>query len=216
MKHTQLQKIRGIKPDLAGAVPREAEAVGIHSDGRIIYEMKRYDVAATKAKKKRAIDPTTGEPAWEMHPTTGAPMYPKYVVSPVYRTSRFVLEASPRGKVSMNENFEESAEAKAAMERKRAEKEFADQLAQEATLRGITAGDIVARIVDGLGDFSTSARSYKSDSQAHTSDSGDADQAYPRHKGGRYWELSDGSTIEGKRADAESAESALGTSPGEY
>ena len=97
-----------LRPELIP--PREAKPVGIHSDGRTIYEMEKYDIEASVQNKTPVLDPDTKNPKWRKHPTTGEKLYPVMQSNPVFSLVRFVLERSPRGHVRMDQNFEGTAE----------------------------------------------------------------------------------------------------------
>ena len=104
MAHTAARHDRGIRPELIA--PRGAVPVGVHSDGRTIYEQERFDIKATVDSKTQVIDPATGKKKWRKHPTTGESLYPVMKTKAVYSTVRFVLDRSPRGKVTINPFFE--------------------------------------------------------------------------------------------------------------
>ena len=178
-----------LRPELIP--PREASPVGIHSDGRTIYEMDKFDVEATVANKKPAIDPDTGKAQWRKHPTTGEKLYPVMTTEAVYSTVRFVLERSPRGHVRMDQNFEGTAEEKALDAKKRKANEFSEKLADLAAERGVDPEDVLAKVME--------------------ESEGDPEEAipYPQHKGGGHWLLSNGMTHRGSKEDAQVAEAVL-------
>ncbi len=200
MRVSNLAKIRRLKPELIP--PRDAKPVGVHTDGRVIYEMQRLDLQATASNKVPEKDPLTGEDAWVKHPTTGEPLYKKMRAQPVYYMSRFVLEGSPAGKVTMNEHFEVTPEEAAADQAARDRQAFGDRLAEIAVERGLSPDDLVTRIIDGL-----SAPVLSESLQEPSEDLPPTE--FPYHQGAGYWLLSNGERIRGKRAVAEEAENAL-------
>ena len=177
-----------LRPELIP--PRESKAVGIHSDGRTIYEMDKFDIEATVANKKQVMDPD-GEPHWRKHPTTGEKLYPVMSNKPIFSTVRFVLERSPRGHVRMDEHFEGSAEDRARDEKKKKVTEFSDRLAELAAERGVDPEAVIEKGIEEAG--------------------GEPEEAipYPQHKGGGHWLLSNGTSQRGNRQEAELAEATL-------
>jgi len=127
--------------------PREAKAVGLHDDGRMIYEMERRDLVATKKNKVQVIGPD-GEPLFRRD-GQGEP-YPVMRTEPVSYTSRFVLERSPSGAVFMNENFEATESDRELDRAKAMESAFSEILAKTAIERGLSAEDLIARLIDPI------------------------------------------------------------------
>jgi hypothetical protein len=171
--------------------PRGAKAVGTHTDGRVIYEMKdQLDPRMTE--KVPVLDPTTGEEMWKKNPSTGEPMYPLMRAVAVYRDMRFVLERDGRGQVARQEGFEPTAEELAQMKSARDREVFAEDLAQEAVSRGLNAGAVL--------DMLSGGKKIPDPNQPPP------DAQYPWDKKGGHWVLSDGSKFRGTRAAAEDAE----------
>ena len=177
-----------LRPELIP--PRESKAVGIHSDGRTIYEMEKFDIKGTVANKKQVMD-HDGNPRWRMHPTTGEKLYPVMFSAPVFYTSRFVLERSPRGHVRMDENFEGTPESVARDAKAKKVAEFSEKLAELATERGVDPAAVIDKVIEEAG--------------------GEPEEAipYPQHKGGGHWLLSNGTSHRGNREDADIAEAVL-------
>jgi len=174
--------------------PRGAKAVGTHTDGRVIYEMKdRLDPRATK--KTPLLDPTTGDPMWKKNPATGEPMYPLLRAIAVRRDYRFVLERTGRGGVSLQENFEPSKKEVASMRAAREREVFGVDLAHEAVSRGLSAADML--------DMLSGGKKIPSPNQPPP------DVQYPWDRKGGHWTLSDGSKFRGSRAAAEDAEALI-------
>ena len=171
--------------------PREARPVGVHDDGRTIYEMEKFDLEATVANKRQAIDPETSEPMYRKHPTTGEKLYPVMVTESVFSTVRFVLERSPRGHVRMDQNFEGTPEEKAADTKKQKASDFSEKLAQLAAERGVDPEAVIEKVMEEA--------------------EGEPQEAlpYPQHRGGGHWLLSNGTSHRGSREDAEIAEAIL-------
>jgi hypothetical protein len=177
-----------LRPELIP--PRESKAVGIHTDGRTIYEMEKFDIEATVASKKQVMDPD-GEPQWRKHPTTGEKLYPVMSSQPVFSTVRFVLDRSPRGHVRMDENFEGTPESIARDTKAKKVREFSDKLAELATERGVDPEAVIEKVIEEAG--------------------GEPEEAipYPQHKGGGHWLLSNGTSHRGSKEDAHIAEAVL-------
>jgi len=177
-----------LRPELIP--PREAKAVGIHTDGRTIYEMEKFDVEATTANKTQVID-SDGEPQWRKHPTTGEKLYPVMSTESVFYTSRFVLERSPRGHVRMDENFESTPESLARDAKAQKSREFSDKLAELAIERGVDPEAVIEKVMEEAG--------------------GEPEEAipYPQHRGGGHWLLSNGTSHRGSKEDAQIAEAVL-------
>ena len=177
-----------LRPELIP--PRESTAVGVHSDGRTIYEMEKFDIEATTANKTQVMDPD-GEPQWRKHPTTGEKLYPVMTTKPVYRTIKFVLERSPRGHVRIVENFEGTVEERDRDSKKKKAAEFSEKLAELATERGIDPEAVLQKVMEEA--------------------AGEPEEAipYPQHKGGGHWLLSNGTTHRGNKEEAQIAEAVL-------
>lgn len=130
--------------------PRGAKQVGVHDDGgsgKIIYEMRVFDPDTTKANKRQKVDALTGEPMWRKHPTTGENVYPIMEIEPVFRNKRFILVADKNGRVRMQENFELSPSDIAEREQLERKHSFLEDLALEASKRGVTARELVNEII---------------------------------------------------------------------
>jgi len=144
-----MPKIPPIKSELIP--PRGAQHVGIHEDGRIIYEMKVFDVDSTKAAKTVKLD-AKGEEVWAKHPTTGENLYPVLVTTPYFKTIRFVLFNDGNGNVRLQQGFETSAEDRAELAQIKARQAFAADLSEEAVRRGLTARELVGKILGEVAD----------------------------------------------------------------
>jgi hypothetical protein len=188
MRVASLPKIRRLNPDLVP--PREAKPVGLHDDGRMIYEMERRDLVATKKNKVQVIGPD-GEPLFRRD-GQGEP-YPVMRTEPVSYTSRFVLERSPSGAVFMNEHFEATESDRELDRAKAMESAFSEILAKTAIERGLSAEDLIARLIDPIKEAGPGQVLVEED--------------YPIHRGGQAWILSNGDTFNGTRRGAEEAES---------
>ena len=183
-----MQKPKRLRPDLippVGAVP-----VGLHTDGRMIYEMQVRDHEATAATKVQIKD-AKGEPLFRKD-AQGNP-YPVMTVSKeIMRTSRFVLTRSPAGKVSSQEGFEPS-KAEIAQDKMAADRnKFLDSLAEQAAKRGLSPEDLVSRLLDPIKEAGPGQVLIEED--------------YPIHRGGNAWILSSGTNFYGNRKGAEKAE----------
>jgi len=180
--------ITKLRPELIP--PRESHPIGVHTDGRTIYEMEKFDIEATTANKKQVLDPD-GKPQWRKHPTTGEKLYPVMVSTPVYRTVKFVLDRSPRGHVRMDEHFEGTAESRTRDAKKKKATDFSDRLAELAAESGVNAEDVLAKVIEEA--------------------KGKPEEAipYPQHKGGGHWLLSNGTSHRGSKEDAQIAEAVL-------
>ena len=178
-----------LRPELIP--PREAKPVGIHSDGRTIYEMEKYDIEASVQNKTPVLDPDTGDPKWRKHPTTGEKLYPVMQANPVFSTVRFVLERSPRGHVRMDQNFEGTAEERTRDAKAQKAKDFVKELSELAADRGVDPEAVIDKVIEEA--------------------KGEPVEAipYPHHKGGGHWVLSNGTTKRGNREEAELAEAIL-------
>ena len=183
-----MQKPKRLRPDLippAGAVP-----VGLHSDGRMIYEMQVRDHEATAATREQIKD-MRGEPLYRKD-AQGNPYPVMAVKKEIKRTSRFVLNRSPAGKVGMQEGFEPS-KAELAQDKMAADRnKFTELLAVEATKRGLSPEDLVARLLDPIKEAGPGQVLIEED--------------YPIHRGGNAWILSSGTNFYGNRKGAEKAE----------
>ena len=189
MAHTASKHDRGIRPELIA--PRGAIPVGVHLDGRTIYEQERFDIKATVDSKTQVLDPATGKKKWRKHPTTGESLYPIMKTKAVYNTVRFVLDRSPRGKVSINPFFEGSNEERDADARKVKAREFSEKLAELAADRGVDPESVINKVMEEAAGSVQDAL------------------PYPQHKGGGHWLLSDLTTMRGSRDEADIAEAAI-------
>ena len=171
--------------------PRGSIPQGAHTDGRVIYLLKnRLDPRMTK--KEPVIGPD-GKPMYKKHPTTGEAQYPIMRAVAVYRDFRFVLDRNGRGQVSLQENFEPSKEELKKMQEARDRDVFAEDLAQEAVNRGLSASDVLDLLAGGK----------------KVPSGPPPDVQYPWDRKGGHWLLSDGSKFRGSRVAAEEAEAAL-------
>lgn len=188
MKTARLAKIKRLKPDLIP--PRGSKPVGLHSDGRMIYEMERRD--HEKSKKNRVVvKGADGAPL--MRKDAFGNQYPVMRIEPVSYMARFVLERSPSGAVFIQEHFEQSKDEKSADQVAKMRNEFSDLLAKTAVERGLTAEQMIARLLDPIRDAGPGQVLIE--------------ENYPIHRGGKAWILSNGETYYGNRRGAQTAES---------
>ena len=138
--------------------PKEAEVEGVYQEegpfkGRIIYTERVLDVEATKASAKVRKD-ADGNEVWKKHPTTGEAIYPILDKEVKTRDIRYILVPNNRARtVKKITNFEITAEERAELERREAEKTFLQDFIAAALDEGLSPADVVARIkADTLGD----------------------------------------------------------------
>jgi hypothetical protein len=188
-----------IQVPLPALIPPEgARPTGeVLDDGRIVYKMRRLNLDKTAKNKKQTVD-ADGAPAWRRHPTTGEKMYPIMTTEPVYEDVEFVLEASRQQHVAIITNFRGTPEERASDAKRKQKNEFSERLAELATERGISADELVIRLVERVRETSPG--------QVVVEIPDDREPSFPKHKGGGHWQLSDGTTMRGSRDEAEAAE----------
>ena len=182
---SESRRRKAVRPDLVPA--RDARPIGTHSDGRMIFEAERRDMEATKNNKVPVLD-ALGNPVFRKD--ANGQEYPVMRAQPVMKTVQFVLERSPSGKVREVYNFKQTQDEKVADAAKVMQKEFASQLAREATRRGMTAEDMIGRLLEPLEGAEVSAERAK----------------YPIHRHGPHWILSNGENFQGNKKAAMHAE----------
>lgn len=190
MRVETLSRIRRLRPDLIP--PRGAKPVGLHDDGRMIYQMERRDHEATKKNREQVTAPN-GEPLFRRD-ANGEP-YPVMRAKPVTYMAEFVLERSPAGAVFLNENFRASEQEKEQDRLAKVRNQFGEVLAKTAVERGLSAEELIARLLDPIKEAGPGQVLVEED--------------YPIHRGGSAWILSNGDTFHGKRHGAQEAESAV-------
>lgn len=192
-----------IKPHATELIPPEgAKPVGVHSDGRVIYEMEIPDLTRIAKNKVHVTDPETGEPLYKKHPNTGEKMYPILKSVPFFRKQRFVLNRDGHGNVYKHENFEPTPEEISHLAKLREKREFSERLADLAVERGISADELVLRML-GVSDTVSNKPGEV------TIKVPEEELEYPHYRGGGHWTLSDGSSFRGSRDAAMAAESTL-------
>lgn len=192
-----------IQPHATELIPPEgAKPVGVHTDGRVIYEMKIPDLTKIAKNKVHVTDPETGEPLYKKHPNTGEKMYPIMRAVPHFRIQRFVLQRDGHGNVYKRENFEPTPEEISFLKKLQEKREFSERLADIAVERGISADELVLRML-GASD------TVQNKPGQVTVNVPEEDLEYPHYRGGGHWTLSDGSAFRGSRDAAMAAESTI-------
>ena len=184
----KMQTAKRLRPDLIP--PKGAMPVGLHDDGRMIYEMEVRDHEATHATRAQITD-AKGEPLYRKD-AQGNPYPVMMIKKEVMRTSRFVLTRSPAGRVIMQEGFEPSKDELQRDKLAADKNKFTDMLAAAAAERGLEPGDLIARLLDPIKEAGPGQVLVEQD--------------YPIHRGGNAWILSSGGNFYGKRKGAEKAE----------
>lgn len=203
MRADVLPAIQGIFPPLVppdGAVPTGE----VLPDGRLVYKRRKLDVQATKATaKQKVID---GELQWRKHPTTGEKLYPIMEQKPVFKDVEFILESTHQGHVLIHENFRGTADERARDAAARAKNEFNDRLAALATERGISADELIVRLVEKVRPTAPGQVVVELPEDDEVME---LDSEYPIHNGGGHWTLSDGTKMRGSKDDAMAREAEL-------
>lgn len=183
-----LVKIAPLDPPVVlplGDDGRPATQIGVSPRGVPYYSMKRI-----RAGKH---EPRLGENGKQMvvkHETTGVEMYKKWKRGTVTTDHVFTLESDGHGTLYIEPYQEPSPEELARVETERRATVFKDDLARLAAERGISAESLLSRLMDEADDESV--------------------KTYPIEAPGvGRWFLSNGSKMQGSRADAEAAEAAL-------
>lgn len=139
-------------PSMELIPPRDAQLEGVFRqagsvhNNRIIYFETTLDIAATKASARVKTD-KNGNEVWKRNPSSGEPMYPILVKTPVMQTRRFVLWPDNRNRhVKKVYHFEPTAEELKAIAQKEAEQAFFRDFVEEAARNGLTAAQVIAAI----------------------------------------------------------------------
>ena len=191
MRIDTLQRMRKLRPDMVP--PRGAVPIGLHDDGRMIYEMDRRDHAASKNNKVQVMGPD-GEPLFRK--AADGQAYPVMRLKPVTYKAQFVLERSHSGAVFINENFRASEDEKQRDQANKIRNDFGELLAQTAVERGLSAEELIERLLDAP------IKEVKPGQVL-------VEENYPIHRGGTAWILSNGDTFHGVRKGAQEAETAV-------
>jgi len=156
------------------------------TDGKVVWQRNLI-----RAKRRPEIDPATGEQKWQLHPTTAQPLYPRFTLERNEIKQVFTLESDGHANLYVQDYTPPTPEEERRMEMESRANEFKDDLARLAAENGVSAGDLLARIM------------------ASTATEPAADE-YPRKAAGvGMWELSNGSKVRGSREDAVKAEAGL-------
>ena len=181
-----------LKPDLVP--PRGAVPSGVHTDGRTIFKLERYSLSKSLATKRQKLD-EKGKPEFKKHPTTGEKVYPIMVRDAVTEEIEFVLQRSPRGKVSLLQDFREREEDVVIREARVRTDAFNTELTRLAVERGVSPESVINTIMQ------------------QTDANAEAALPYPHHRGGGHWRLSNNTTVRGTKEEAEVAEAVLHVDP---
>ena len=158
MRTTNLLQIKGIKADLIpptdpltgeSAKPTGETFRDAAGNAHIVYRMSFPQLAKTADPENRVSvpDPETGR---TLIRKGYEGRYKVYARPTVFEEEDFILERAPSGEVRINRGFRPTPEEQARDREQRLVSEFEANLAREAVKRGLSAGELVSRLLGVL------------------------------------------------------------------
>ena len=196
MKRT-LAKIKKLNPELKP--PTGSVVFGVTSDGKQLYRLVQ--------KRSRAvplIDTKTGEQRFRKNQMTGEPMYGLNKPELYEHERIFYLESEGNGNINIVDYQAPTAEELAKTARRQRVEDMRERLAEALVDADVDPRDLVASLQQG-----TAPVQKMKPSPAVTANVTTEPASFPLMYAPGRWRLSNGTVMQGKKTDAEEAESAI-------